>query len=100
MLQRLVWADRRVMVTGTTIVGMVYKVRMSLPCCFKSDHFQDGVVLGADTRATEGPIVCDKNCIKIHKISQNIYCCGAGTSADTENVTGSIIFVAALSIVV
>jgi len=52
-------------------------------------HFyQDGVVLGADTRATEDTIVCDKNCEKIHYIAPNIYCCGAGTSADTENTTG------------
>jgi len=49
---------------------------------------QDGVVLGADTRATEGSIVCDKNCEKIHRISDMIWCCGAGTSADTENTTG------------
>jgi 20S proteasome subunit beta 2 len=49
---------------------------------------QDGVVLGADTRATEGDIVCDKNCEKIHYIAPNIWCCGAGTAADTENVTG------------
>lgn len=63
------------MKTGTTIVGV----------CFKG-----GVVLGADTRATEGPIVCDKNCEKIHFIASNIYCCGAGTAADTENVTGLI----------
>jgi 20S proteasome subunit beta 2 len=63
------------MKTGTTIVGIVYK---------------NGVVLGADTRATEGPIVCDKNCEKIHHISKKIWCCGAGTSADTENVTGLI----------
>lgn len=91
--------------TGTTIVGVIYK---------------GGVVLGADTRATEvrnserarwyrggcsllwtlsqnahntgvltspcmhtrartqGPIVADKNCEKIHKISKNIWCCGAG----------------------
>jgi len=61
--------------TGTTIAGLVYK---------------DGVVLGADTRSTEGPIICDKNCIKIHNISQFIWCCGAGTAADTENVTGLI----------
>jgi len=61
--------------TGTTIVGLVYK---------------DGVVLGADTRATEGSIVCDKNCEKIHNIAKYIWCCGAGTSADTENVTGLI----------
>mmetsp|Transcript_16678 Transcript_16678/g.38482 ORF Transcript_16678/g.38482 Transcript_16678/m.38482 type:complete len:273 (+) Transcript_16678:39-857(+) len=58
--------------TGTTISGIVFK---------------DGVVLGADTRATEGPIVADKNCEKIHYLTPNIFCCGAGTSADCENVT-------------
>jgi len=65
----------KVLKTGTTIVGVVYK---------------DGVVLGADTRATEGPIVADKNCEKIHYIAPNIYCCGAGTAADTENSTALI----------
>ena len=40
--------------TGTTIVGVVYA---------------DGVVLGADTRATEGDTVADKNCDKIHYIA-------------------------------
>ena len=45
-------------------------------------------MLAADTRATGGSIVGDKNCEKIHKITNNIWCCGAGTSADTENVTG------------
>ena len=41
---------------------------------------QGGVVLGADTRATEGDTVADKNCEKIHYIADNIWCCGAGTS--------------------
>lgn len=50
-------------------------------------RLQDGVVLGADTRATEGETVCDKNCEKIHYIADNIWCCGAGTSADTEATT-------------
>lgn len=36
--------------TGTTIVGCL---------------FDGGIVLGADTRATEGPIVADKNCEKV-----------------------------------
>lgn len=43
--------------TGTTIVG----------CLFK-----DGIVLGADTRATEGPIVADKNCEKVRYL--NVTC--------------------------
>jgi hypothetical protein len=40
--------------TGTTIVG----------CLFK-----DGIVLGADTRATAGPIVADKNCEKVRQLA-------------------------------
>lgn len=58
--------------TGTTIVGMTYK---------------NGVVLGADTRATGGTEVADKDCEKIHYLAPNIYCCGAGTAADTEKTT-------------
>jgi 20S proteasome subunit beta 2 len=61
--------------TGTTITGLIYK---------------DGVVLGADTRSTNGDTVADKNCEKIHYIAPNVYCCGAGTAADTEAVTGMV----------
>ncbi|CAH1272240.1 proteasome subunit beta type-7-like [Branchiostoma lanceolatum] len=61
--------------TGTTIAGIIFK---------------DGVILGADTRATEDTIVADKNCSKIHYIAPNIYCCGAGTAADTEMTTQMI----------
>lgn len=45
-------------------------------------------MLAADTRSTSGSTVADKNCEKIHYIAPNVYCCGAGTAADTENVTG------------
>lgn len=58
--------------TGTTICGMVFK---------------GGVVLGADTRATNDTEVAEKNCQKIHYMAPNIYCCGAGTAADTEKTT-------------
>ncbi|KAI0988494.1 hypothetical protein GJ496_007449, partial [Pomphorhynchus laevis] len=44
----------------------------------------DGVVIGADTRATSGEIVSEKNCLKIHRIANNIYCLGAGTAADCD----------------
>ncbi|XP_006614138.1 proteasome subunit beta type-7 [Apis dorsata] len=61
--------------TGTTIAGVVYK---------------DGIVLGGDTRSTENTIVADKNCSKIHYLAENMYCCGAGTAADTEMTTQMI----------
>lgn len=44
-------------------------------------------MLAADTRATMGTVVGDKNCAKIHYIAPNIWCCGAGTAADTEFTT-------------
>lgn len=59
---------------------------------FFRNCIQNGVILGADTRATAGSIVCDKNCEKIHYMAPNIYCCGAGTAADTEAVTGTFYF--------
>ncbi|XP_040014202.1 proteasome subunit beta type-10 [Xiphias gladius] len=58
--------------TGTTIAGIVYK---------------DGVILGADTRATDDMVVADKNCMKIHYIAPKVYCCGAGVAADAEITT-------------
>lgn len=59
--------------TGTTICGCVFK---------------DGVVLAADTRATAGSTVADKNCAKLHNMAPNIFCAGAGTAADCDHVTG------------
>ena len=44
---------------GTTFVGVV---------------FDQGVVLEADTIATEGHMVADPDCLKIHYLSPNIYC--------------------------
>ncbi|KAA0710072.1 Proteasome subunit beta type-7 [Triplophysa tibetana] len=61
--------------TGTTIAGVVFK---------------DGVVLGADTRATSSEVIADKMCAKIHYLAPNIYCCGAGTAADTQKITDLI----------
>jgi 20S proteasome subunit beta 2 len=57
--------------TGTTILGF---------------HFEDGLILAADTRATAGMIVADKNCVKIEQVADNIYICGAGTAADCSHV--------------
>ncbi|KAH0791472.1 putative 20S proteasome beta2 subunit [Histomonas meleagridis] len=61
--------------TGTTIAAITYN---------------GGVVLGADTRATAGPVVAVKDEFKIHYISDNIWCCGAGTAADTQQITDLI----------
>ena len=61
--------------TGTTIAGLI---------------FDGGVVLGADTRATNGEEVAEKNCEKIHYIAPNIYATGAGTAADASQTADLI----------
>uniref|UniRef100_A0AC35U0Q7 Proteasome subunit beta type-7 n=1 Tax=Rhabditophanes sp. KR3021 TaxID=114890 RepID=A0AC35U0Q7_9BILA len=58
--------------TGTTIVACVY---------------DGGVMMGADSRATAGNITADKNCMKVHKLTDSMYACGAGTAADLDQVT-------------
>lgn len=62
--------------TGTTICGIVLASGV--------------VILGADTRATAGAIVADKNADKLHPIAANIQCAGAGTSADLTATTEKI----------
>lgn len=52
---------------GTTICAVTHK---------------DGIVFAADTRATAGTVVMDLDCLKLHKISDNIIFAGAGTAAD------------------
>ena len=113
--------DPHVRKTGTTIAGIVCR---------------DGVIIGADTRATEGNTVADKQCNKVseciqdhargpftpppaavhsitlggaclcarslkfcacvfaccvhdqvHELAPNIWCCGAGSCADAEQLT-------------
>ncbi|ELP92175.1 proteasome subunit beta type-7-A precursor, putative [Entamoeba invadens IP1] len=63
--------------TGTTICGLI---------C----NHGEAVVVACDSRATAGPIVADKDCMKLHKLAQNIYCGGAGTAADLTHVTNFI----------
>uniref|UniRef100_A0A914HC12 proteasome endopeptidase complex n=1 Tax=Globodera rostochiensis TaxID=31243 RepID=A0A914HC12_GLORO len=57
--------------SGTTIVGSI---------------FQGGVVMGGDSRATQGNLIADKKCMKVLCLTDKIYVCGAGGSADITKV--------------
>ncbi len=57
--------------TGTTIVALLAENSTVL-------------ILAADTRATDGTTVADKRCEKLHALAGNVWCAGAGTSADVE----------------
>jgi len=58
--------------TGTTICGI---------------HFNGGIILGTDTRSSSGQVVANKNCLKLHKLTEKIWCAGAGTAADCDRTT-------------
>eukprot|EP01107_Rhizomastix_libera_P018000 TRINITY_DN891_c0_g1_i1.p1 TRINITY_DN891_c0_g1~~TRINITY_DN891_c0_g1_i1.p1 ORF type:complete len:216 (-),score=29.62 TRINITY_DN891_c0_g1_i1:32-679(-) len=62
------WLDHEHL-TGTTIMAVQYK---------------DGVVLGADSRTTTGSYVMNRVTNKINPVSDRIFCCHSGSSADTQ----------------
>ncbi|KAI5744478.1 hypothetical protein M8J76_002591 [Diaphorina citri] len=50
-------------------------------------EYENGVMMGADTRTTLGTYVCNREAEKLTKISDNIYCCRSGTAADTQAIS-------------
>jgi len=61
--------NKNVLKTGTTTVGIICK---------------DGVVLGADKRATAGNFIASNKTDKIHKITDEIAVTIAGTASDAQ----------------
>merc|ERR1712063_232665 len=57
--------------TGTTIVAV---------------EFDGGVVIGADSRASTGRYVSNRVTDKLTRITNHIYCCRSGSSADTQAI--------------
>uniref|UniRef100_A0A1B6EJL9 Proteasome subunit beta n=2 Tax=Proconiini TaxID=565685 RepID=A0A1B6EJL9_9HEMI len=57
--------------TGTTIMAV---------------EFDGGVVIGADSRATTGTYVCNRLADKLTPVTDYIYCCRSGSSADTQAI--------------
>mmetsp|Transcript_8252 Transcript_8252/g.12916 ORF Transcript_8252/g.12916 Transcript_8252/m.12916 type:complete len:477 (-) Transcript_8252:54-1484(-) len=65
--------------TGTTIAALLAKNSTVL-------------ILAADTRATDDSTVADKRCEKLHTLAKNVWCAGAGTSADVEAMVRRVKF--------
>lgn len=65
--------------TGTTITALLAENNTVL-------------VLAADTRATDGSTVADKRCEKLHSLARNVWCAGAGTSADVDAMVRHVKF--------
>jgi len=66
--------------TGTTITALLAQNSTVL-------------ILAADTRATDGSTVADKRCEKLHSLANNVWCAGAGTSADVEALVRRVKFI-------
>ena len=49
-------------------------------------QFDDGVIIGADTRTTTGALVVNRATDKLTPVHDRIYCCRSGSAADTQAV--------------
>ena len=78
-------SKERYLKTGTTIVGV---------------QTRECIILAADTRATEGSVVADMRCEKVHQLCQNVWCCGAGTSGDLDALTRKVRYTSLLKTMV
>lgn len=58
--------------TGTTIMGAEY---------------DGGVIIGADSRSTTGAYVANRVTNKVNRITDRVYCCNSGSSADTQAIS-------------
>lgn len=49
-------------------------------------EFEDGVVIGADSRTSTGSYVANRVTDKLTRITDKIYCCRSGSAADTQAI--------------
>jgi 20S proteasome subunit beta 1 len=49
-------------------------------------EYNGGVVIGADSRSTTGSYIANRFTDKLTKITEHIYCCRSGSSADTQAI--------------
>ncbi|KAK1787730.1 hypothetical protein P4O66_016213 [Electrophorus voltai] len=68
------WESQEVS-TGTTIMAV---------------EFDDGVVIGADSRTTTGAYIANRVTDKLTPIHDRIFCCRSGSAADTQAVADAV----------
>ena len=49
-------------------------------------NFEDGVILGADSRTTTGAYIANRVTDKLTQVHDTIWCCRSGSAADTQAV--------------
>ncbi|XP_052866206.1 proteasome subunit beta type-6 [Anopheles cruzii] len=63
--------------TGTTIMAV---------------EFEDGVVIGADSRTSTGTYVANRVTDKLTRLTDKIYCCRSGSAADTQAIADIVTY--------
>lgn len=53
-------------------------------------EFDGGVIIGADSRTSSGVYVANRVSDKLTEISDRIYCCRSGSSADTQSIADKV----------
>ena len=53
-------------------------------------EFDGGVIIGADSRTSSGVYVANRVSDKLTEISDSIYCCRSGSSADTQAIADTV----------
>ncbi|EKM80194.1 hypothetical protein AGABI1DRAFT_57725 [Agaricus bisporus var. burnettii JB137-S8] len=53
-------------------------------------QFQNGVVIGADSRTTTGSYIANRVTDKLTHVHDRIYCCRSGSAADTQAVADAV----------
>ena len=53
-------------------------------------EFDGGVIIGADSRTSSGVYVANRVSDKLTQISEKIYCCRSGSSADTQDTADHV----------
>ena len=48
--------------------------------------FKDGVILGADSRTTQGSFVSNRTTDKLTQVHDTVWCCRSGSAADTQAI--------------
>ncbi|KAL6851237.1 Proteasome subunit beta type-1 [Amphichorda felina] len=48
--------------------------------------FKDGVILGADSRTTTGPVIANRVTDKLTMVHDFVWCCRSGSAADTQAI--------------
>lgn len=68
-------------------INHLKKGEVNLGTSIMAVTFQDGVILGADSRTTTGSYIANRVTDKLTQVYGKIWCCRSGSAADTQAIT-------------